>query len=189
MNSKKCSTCKSVKKVTDFYSNRKSPDGLQARCKECFKESNKRYYSSNREKLLNDQRDKAEEIAQRKAAWFQNNKDRVRVNSYKWRSKNKDRVSGYSGTRRAKILEATVDGSLPSEYRKIILSEFGETCMRPNCTKEITAGNPLTIDHVVPFSLGGTHSMDNMQVLCKSCNSAKGGRSCADYRQGKILFD
>ena len=34
----------------------------------------------------------------------------------------------------------------------------------------------LTVDHVKPLCLGGAHETANMQTLCKSCNSWKGGR-------------
>lgn len=36
--------------------------------------------------------------------------------------------------------------------------------------------NDLTIDHVTPIKRGGTHDLDNLQVLCQSCNSRKGAR-------------
>lgn len=35
----------------------------------------------------------------------------------------------------------------------------------------------LTIDHIHPRSKGGTDHPDNLQTLCRSCNSKKGGRS------------
>lgn len=37
--------------------------------------------------------------------------------------------------------------------------------------------NPLTGDHVTPRAQGGAGSGDNIQVLCRRCNSRKGARS------------
>jgi HNH endonuclease len=34
----------------------------------------------------------------------------------------------------------------------------------------------LTVDHIHPLVLGGTDDMDNLQTLCKSCNSRKEAR-------------
>ena len=31
-----------------------------------------------------------------------------------------------------------------------------------------------TVDHIVPLKLGGVDEFDNVQLLCKHCNSAKG---------------
>jgi len=41
------------------------------------------------------------------------------------------------------------------------------------CQKCKTTNN-ITIDHIVPISLGGKNTMSNLQFLCKSCNSKKG---------------
>lgn len=35
----------------------------------------------------------------------------------------------------------------------------------------------LTIDHIIPRRLGGTHSWENLVAACPSCNHRKGGRT------------
>ena len=34
----------------------------------------------------------------------------------------------------------------------------------------------LTIDHILPLTRGGTNALDNLQLLCRPCNSSKGAR-------------
>lgn len=31
----------------------------------------------------------------------------------------------------------------------------------------------LTVDHILPLSMGGTNETSNLRVLCRSCNSAR----------------
>ncbi|MFC1936128.1 HNH endonuclease [Chloroflexota bacterium] len=35
----------------------------------------------------------------------------------------------------------------------------------------------LTIDHIIPRSIGGTHTWDNLVAACPHCNHRKGGRT------------
>ena len=47
---------------------------------------------------------------------------------------------------------------------------------------------PLTPDHVIPLSRGGTDTTDNIQPLCGSCNSRKYAKT-VDYRWHEIHGD
>jgi len=54
---------------------------------------------------------------------------------------------------------------------------FEEVKMRYNfrCCNCQTDKN-LTLDHIIPVSKGGGDNIDNLQVLCRSCNSKKGNK-------------
>jgi 5-methylcytosine-specific restriction endonuclease McrA len=41
-------------------------------------------------------------------------------------------------------------------------------------------GRRITIDHVIPLARGGTHTLDNLRVACRSCNSRKHTRAIAE---------
>lgn len=56
-----------------------------------------------------------------------------------------------------------------------LCTSYGRQCLACGATE------PLTADHVVPRSKGGSLDISNIQPLCRSCNSAKGDREI-DYR-------
>lgn len=59
---------------------------------------------------------------------------------------------------------------LPLKVRKVILKKYKFTCQ--NCRSK----ENLTIDHIIPVSKGGSDNLNNLTILCKSCNSKKGAK-------------
>lgn len=47
---------------------------------------------------------------------------------------------------------------------------------RDGCCQMCGSEERLSVDHIVPRTLGGDDNLSNLQVLCSSCNSRKGGR-------------
>jgi 5-methylcytosine-specific restriction endonuclease McrA len=52
---------------------------------------------------------------------------------------------------------------------------YGGRCLRCSTREK------LSVDHIVPLSLGGSNDIDNIQPLCEGCNGEKGLDS-TDYR-------
>lgn len=59
---------------------------------------------------------------------------------------------------------------IPANIRRAVLERDGHRCVRCGATEH------LSLDHIHPQLYGGRHTMDNLQVLCRSCNSSKGAR-------------
>jgi 5-methylcytosine-specific restriction endonuclease McrA len=70
----------------------------------------------------------------------------------------------------------TAEGSFTITEWDVLCERYGNRCLA--CGR---VDLPLTIDHVIPLSKGGTNWITDVQPLCKSCNSAKGDR-IIDYR-------
>lgn len=136
-----------------------------------------KYYQENKERLKT-----------QTAAWQEENKDRVKATTQAWRKRNPEKVKQYeadwskrNAETRAKHTRDRRARSLGSpgshtkcewEQRKV---EFGNTC--PGCG----ATGKLSLDHVVPLNAGGSHDIENIQPLCKPCNSKKSDKFLIAY--------
>lgn len=56
------------------------------------------------------------------------------------------------------------------EYFTQLVLRDGGFCVKCGSVQQ------LTVDHIVPLARGGGNELDNLQILCKSCNSSKRDR-------------
>ena len=61
------------------------------------------------------------------------------------------------------------------EVKKYVYGKYGNRCLCCGSYEKIS------LDHVIPISKGGKDEIENLQPLCKSCNSKKGIKTI-DYR-------
>lgn len=64
-----------------------------------------------------------------------------------------------------------VASGVTAEMRERVMTRDGRRC------RSCAATDDLAIDHIIPRSRGGTGEEDNLQVLCRKCNSSKGNRA------------
>ena len=64
------------------------------------------------------------------------------------------------------------------EKRKAIYVRDGLQCVYCCADVEETI---LTLDHLTPVELGGSHAASNLVTACLSCNSAKGKKSLRQF--------
>ncbi len=78
---------------------------------------------------------------------------------------------------------AKLSGSwIHKAVRLAIYLRDGFTCVY--CLRDLHDANPfdVTLDHLMPRSLGGTHETTNLVTACRSCNSS---RQAKDWQVGR----
>jgi hypothetical protein len=69
-------------------------------------------------------------------------------------------------------------------YRKhkYICTSCGVKCIHPN-KDNYNQSNAATLDHIIPKSKGGSHTYDNVTLLCRSCNTMKSDKILTNYKR------
>lgn len=123
----------------------------------------KRYYD-NKEHILDKLRKKYNENPQRK-------KDKVKL----YQASNAGKITNHKRQykRRATLKDM---GSFTIDEWTTLINKYKNMCL---CCKRTDV--EITADHIIPLSKGGSNTIDNIQPLCRSCNSSKGIKTI-DYR-------
>lgn len=147
---------------------KKYPSGWIATCRPCDRQKNKKYRDqdpqANAARCRRYHNENKEAMNERTRTYKQENKEVVRRNS---------RVA--QSRRRARMAEAPDDGWSFETITKMVQTGEHKCFMCESA--------PATdVEHLLPISMGGGNTWDNLAMACKSCNSAKGG----DNRHDKL---
>lgn len=201
---KKCCTCNMLLSITNFCKNNSTKDKLSKRCKVCVKlrsKSRSIYNKKYREKnivRLNDN-DKQyyllnkETLSIRKKTHYQDNKIEYVIrahNYYKNNSKKiKDKVKDYNNTiyKKQRILNVRKRRALKKNAfvqhfkHEEIINKYGDKCFY------CLIGKFEHIDHYIPLSKNGEHTLENIRPSCASCNMSKHDKLPLDFIKNREL--
>lgn len=116
---------------------------------------------------------------ERHKAWAANNRERYNAAKRKWsksnqnyyaewRSRNGARLATYVENRRGRIKTSGVR-IRHNQIEGLYVAQCG---LCASCKIDLLG--KYERDHIMPLHLGGLHVIDNIQLLCKSCNRRKG---------------
>jgi 5-methylcytosine-specific restriction endonuclease McrA len=98
-------------------------------------------------------------------------KEQHNLRNAKWAKANRDKRNANQRKRR----DIGHGKGFIGRVRRELIERYGEVCLRCGSTDHVQ------VDHVIPVALGGPNVIENMQLLCRSCNVAKSD-TIADYR-------
>lgn len=175
---KVCSKCLIEFPIDNFYKS-------SARCKSCIKEYAKAWQKANPEKYKQRwqkqnkkrwvEQKQDQEYMTKKAIYRQENSAKRTATAKAWNEANKQRYNLHVATSHIKrkiSKEARAYKILDKEYRRL----YNSACAFCGATEKIT------MDHIIPISRSGNHSIGNLQPLCRKCNSSKKSRLVSEYK-------
>jgi len=175
---KRCYGCGKWKNKKEFGKNKRNKDGIHSQCKKCHNNDAYKWKNANIEKVRKVNRESNHKLyianPQKYHEWRRANSEKVSEYNHQYYSINKEKFAEKTANRRAKCN----GGIVTAEQWETLKRKYNYTCLR--CKKrepEIA----LTRDHVLPLEFGGLHVIENIQPLCKSCNSWKHTKHI-DYR-------
>lgn len=56
------------------------------------------------------------------------------------------------------------------------------------CGDSIENGASLSLDHVIPYSKGGSNEASNLTTCCKRCNSSRGNRPMEEFAEAVATY-
>lgn len=170
-----CPCCKIEKDLAVFGNNKRNPDGLATYCKPCKALYHRKHYKAHPEKWAGYSKNwrtaNAQYKLQQDKEYAQRHPDRVRLSKTKYKKLHPEKIREMSLRRRARVASNGVF--------VILAKELLQLTQRPcfYCGQE-----SKHIDHVIPISRGGRHSIGNLVPSCVKCNLSKSNKFLVEWK-------
>lgn len=110
---------------------------------------------------------------ERRAAWRESNRDRIRTNRLRFEARHPDRIRANGSKQTAARKAAPTFRVTPKEIRRLLAGPCA-----------YCGDQAEHIDHVTPLARGGRHSIGNLVGACAACNLSKSKKLLVEWRYG-----
>jgi 5-methylcytosine-specific restriction endonuclease McrA len=184
---KVCKVCKLSKVISAFPNGYKTKTGYGPYCKICNNEKRRKWREDNRErdnaKTLAYQSLRKEEAMKWKNKYKRENIEKVRHLSKLYRIRFPEKHTQAEAKRRALKKSCLVAEEKEQILRLYSLAQSESVVVCFYCESEIEQ-NKRHVDHKIPLSRGGSHSVENLVISCASCNLRKGRKTHEEFLFG-----
>lgn len=171
----------------------------RGRNKEYIQRKGELYYRENKEKILKKvksyYRENTEKVMKTKKLYLENNKVVIAERKRKWARNNKEKIYEYGLKRRSRKHFVQFEGVA----RRKLLDRDNWTCRQCGVKVHDRSEGGIKksylwndefkahIDHIIPLSKGGDSTLENLQVLCRTCNLSKGDKTELEVEQTRQI--
>lgn len=203
---KLCCTCKLEK--SDFYKNKSSKDNLSSQCKSCaklYRDSHKniKYASSSKEYKQSYYINNLDQINKTRKTWLEKNKEKLSIQAKARYIRNRIKFlhifKTYYVNNKSKILARYKKYRSDNRYYIYLLNRKRRKLLKGDVTKQeiqaliiksknicyycgIILNNNMHVDHYIPLSKGGLHTISNLVISCKDCNLRKANKMPQEFK-------
>ena len=137
----------------------------------------KKYRDKNKDEIKLYRLKNQESIKDNWKKYYEKNKERLFYKGKVWRKNNKDKVneSKRKSNQKRRSLERNLASTFTTDQWQQCLAHFNHQCAYCGSKES------LEQEHVVPVSVGGHYTADNIIPACKSCNSSKNNKIMQDW--------
>lgn len=175
---KVCTKCSQTFPVDNFYA------GF-SKCKPCHKAYTAEWQKANPDKVRNymkksnknawKKQKEDKDYLLKKQLYRQETREKRIARAKVWNQNNK--LKYQNNVRASHLKRKAVLNS-----QTFIISERELKALYASACAFCSSKDDITMDHIIPVSRGGNHSIGNIQPLCRKCNSRKKARLVSEYK-------
>ena len=179
------------KELDCFNKNKTKSDGLSTECKICVSLCNAEYRKAHSKEASdynkNYQQENKEELAAKHKDYIKKTRSKTSLRQHNWYKENQEltkertrvaklnnplRYQNYANRRRAQKISSHVE-NFDSNH---IILKYGNKCC-------YCGGKFEHIDHYMPLSKGGGHTLENVRPACRNCNLTKNNKTPEEWME------